>query len=94
VVPPNEVRRPTCGCANKHGPTYRPGPHATWDCVHRYIERHGSCPGFLLNGFKDDSQWDGPNLKRSTKAAWVAYIRAHNLALPLCPGSRAPPFHL
>ena len=94
VVPPNEVRKPTCGCANKHGPSYRPGPHATWDCAHRYIERHGSCPGFLLNGFKDDSQWDGPNLKRSTKAAWVSFIRTHNLALPLCPGSRAPPFHL
>ena len=82
VVPAGEQRKPPCGCANKHGPHYHPGPHATWDCPHRYIARFGFCPGFLPTGFRDASQWNGPNLSRAAKAAWVKLITDKDLPLP------------
>ena len=94
IVPVNTVRKPACGCGNKHGAAYKPGLHATWDCPHRYIAKYGRCPGFLANGFRDPTQWNGNSLTRAAKAAWVTLIQAEDLPLPHGGSSRAPPFHL
>ena len=92
AVPAGDTRSPPCGCASKHGPTYQPGPHATWDCPHRYISRYGSCPGFLMTGMRDPQQWSGDNLTRGAKDAWIKLIETLNLPLPSGPGGRAPDF--
>jgi hypothetical protein len=94
VVPAGQTRRPPCGCKNSHGPNYRPGPHATWDCPHRFIKRFGSCPGFLANGFRDPAMWHGDNLVKAGKQAWVDFIQLHDLPIPHGPDSAAPPFYL
>jgi hypothetical protein len=82
AVPAGECRQPPCGCGAKHGPTYRPGPHATWDCPFRYMQRYGSCPGFLPTGHRDPSQWNGDALTRRAKDEWVKLIVSLNLPLP------------
>ena len=95
-VPISEVRKPQCGCANRYGPAYaayRPGLHATWDCPHRYIEKWGSCPGFLRNGQRDPSKWTGNILTRAAKDEWGAFIAKHSLPLPTGASFRPPPFH-
>ena len=95
-VPSGEVRKPQCGCANRHGPAYaayRPGLHATWDCPIRYIDKWNSCPGFLKNGQRDPTIWAGNNLTRAAKDEWGVFIGKYNLPLPTGPGFRPPPFH-
>ncbi len=53
-------------------PGYEPGPHATWDCPHRYIQRYGYCPGFNPDGTKDQAQWLPDNiLTRAAKDRWL-----------------------
>jgi hypothetical protein len=93
-VPAGEVRSPACGCGAKHGPNYRPGPHATWDCPFRYMARYGSCPGFLANGQRDPSHWHNDSLTRRAKDLWVKMIKDHNLGLPLGPDYRPVNFSL
>ncbi len=70
------------------------GLHATWDCPLRYIERWGSCPGFLNDGSKDQAQWlpGGEVLTRAAKDKRVELIGEHILPLPNEPGMRAPDF--
>ena len=92
AVPAGDSRSPPCGCGSKHGPTYQPGPHATWDCPLRYIARYGSCPGFLMTGMRDPQQWAGDNLTRGAKDAWIKLIQQLDLPLPTGPGGRAPNF--
>ena len=82
VVPAGECRAPPCGCGAKHGPNYRPGPHATWDCPFRYMARYGSCPGFLSNGQRNPNHWHGDALTRRAKDEWVTLITKLNLPLP------------
>ena len=92
-VPANEVRRPACGCLN-HKLSYVPGLHATWDCPLRYIDQCGHCPGFNLDGSRDPAQWQGDNLTRAAKQAWIALIAENKLTVPKARGARAPLFHL
>jgi hypothetical protein len=82
VVPAGECRTPPCGCGAKHGPNYKPGPHATWDCPFRYISRYGSCPGFLSSGQRNPDHWTGDALTRRAKDEWVKLITKLNLPLP------------
>jgi hypothetical protein len=90
-----ETFTPPCGCGSWGTPGYNPGPHATWDCPLRYIQRYGYCPGFLINGFRDPSQWLPDNtLTRAAKDEWVKLIRQHRLPLPREAAARAPQFHL
>ena len=94
-VPAGEVRQPPCGCANHHGPHYRPGLHATWDCPLRYWNKYGRCPGFLSNGMRDPQQWlPGDMLTRAAKDAWLVLIAEKDLPLPSARDARAPPFHI
>ena len=95
IVPEGEVWSPPCSCGNHGGPSYQPGPHATWDCPLRYFQKHGRCPGFLANGARDPSQWlAGNTLTREAKDAWLVLLRQHNWPLPREPKARPPPFHL
>ena len=95
------ARRPTCGCANHHGPDYKQGVHsdATWDCPLRNWAKWGSCPGFLASGHRDATKWVGYVLTRAAKDEWLALIQVKNLPLPgpknpNTRNARAPPFHL
>ena len=94
IVPVGHSRRQHCWCRNSHGPHYIPGPHATWDCPHRFIKRFGSCPGFLANGFRDPTMWHGDNLVKAGKQAWVDFIQQHDLPIPMGSGAAAPPFYM
>ncbi len=76
-VPPGQTRKPACGCLHQFKLRYLPGPHATWDCPLRYISQCGSCPGFNPDGSRDPSQWQGENLSRAAKSAWLALIAEH-----------------
>ncbi len=93
-VPAGEVRSPACGCGAKHGPNYRPGPHATWDCQFSYMARYGSCPGFLANGQRDPGHWHHDSLTRRAKDLWVKLIKDLNLGVPLGPEYRPVNFSL
>jgi hypothetical protein len=93
-VPPGQTRKPACGCLHQFKLRYNPGPHATWDCPLRYISQCGSCPGFNLDGSRDPSQWQGDNLTRATKTAWLVLLAEHKLTVPRCKDARPPPFHL
>jgi hypothetical protein len=93
IVRPGLQARPHCHCENSHGPHYKPGPHATWDCPFRYIARCRRCPGFLDNGLRDPNQWVGDCLTRAAKDDWVALIKEFALPIPHGRGARAPPFH-
>ena len=70
------------------------GPHASWDCPFRYWKVYGTCPGFLRDGSRDPSQWQGDNMARSAKLEWarLRVIRDRDIMLPSCPGASAPPF--
>ena len=97
VVPAGLNWHPVCGCRNSQGPPgYNPGPHATWDCPFRYMQRCGYCPGFNPDGTKDPAQWlpGGDVLTRATKDKWLDLIRQHDLPLPRELGARAPDFHM
>ena len=50
-APEGETFTPPCCCGSWGNPGYHPGPHTTWDCPLRYIQRYGSCPGFHTNAF-------------------------------------------
>jgi hypothetical protein len=56
--------------------------HATWDRPLRYISQCGSCPGFNLDGSRDPSQWQGDNLTRAAKSAWLVLLAEHKLTVP------------
>ncbi len=94
LPPAGAPRKPACNCGSKHGPAYKPGPHCTWECPLRYIQRFGWCPGYLGTGFRDPTKWQGANLTPAAKLEWIALIQRENLALPQGPGYRVPPFHL
>jgi hypothetical protein len=94
AVAPGEQRSPPCSCGSKHGSTYLPGLHATWDCPFRYMARCGSCPGFLASGQRDPAQWNGDSLTTRAKQAWVKLIKDHDLPLPNGPGGKPPNFAL
>ena len=68
------------------------GPHATWDCPQRYYDVFKECPGFNRDGSRDPAQWNGKNLTRAAKDAWVALLQREDLMLPTCDGAAAPPF--
>jgi hypothetical protein len=93
-VPVGQVRRPACGCLNNAKLSFVPGPHASWDCPLRYIDQCGYCPGFNLDGSRDPAQWQGANLTRAAKGAWLALIAEHKLTVAKCKDARPPPFHL
>ena len=93
-VPPGQTRKPACGCHHQLKLRYLPGPHATWDCPLRYIAQCGSCPGFNFDGSRDPSQWQGENLTRAAKNAWLTLIADHKLTVPKCRDARPTPFHL
>ena len=93
-VPAGLSRRPTCSCQSHHGPNYRPGLHATWDCPFRYMQQCGHCPGFRSDGSRDPAQWNGDILTRAAKDAWLALIEKHKLTVPNCKNARVTPFHL
>jgi hypothetical protein len=92
-IPIGQTRRPACGCIH-HKLQYIPGPHASWDCPLRYIDQCGYCLGFNLDGSRDPAQWQGGNLTRAAKAAWLALIAEHKLTVPRCKDAKPPPFHL
>ncbi len=92
AVPPREQRTPPCCCGSKHGSSYLPGLHSTWDCPFRYMARCGSCPGFLPSGQRDPAQWQGEHLSARAKLAWVKLIKDFDLPLPNCIGAKAPNF--
>jgi hypothetical protein len=91
-IPAGEVRRPACSCGRRPGSSYRPGPHATWDCPLRYWQVFGCCPGFLPSGQRDPNQWSGDSLTPEARRAWVDLIRNKNLQVPVCDGAGSPPF--
>ena len=93
-VPRGSAWLPPCGCKN-HGPAdYNPGPHATWDCLLRYIQRYGSCPGFHTNGMRDSAQWLGGNiLTKEAKNSRMVLIKDLDLPLAQNAGAPPPPFH-
>ncbi len=62
VVPDGEVWMPLCHCGNAGALGFGQGPHATWDCPLRYIQKYGRCPCFLLSGQRDASQWLAGNI--------------------------------
>jgi hypothetical protein len=94
AVQAGEVCTPPCSCGAKHGPLYKLGPHATWDCPLRYLARYGSCPGFLSGGMKDPAQWLGDHLTPLAKLAWILLITDLNLPLAHGSGGRAPNFSI
>ena len=62
-------QHPPCGmCTKVQGGA---GPHASWDCPLRYWKVYGTCPGFLRDGSRDPSQWQGDNMARSAKLEWA-----------------------
>jgi hypothetical protein len=91
-VPWGQVLEPQCGCANHHH--HNPGPHAVWDCPHRYLVLFGECPGYLANGLRDPSKWtpDGANLTRAGKDEWISMIEKHRLPLPYAYAGPPPDF--
>jgi hypothetical protein len=56
------------------------------------MARYGSCPGFLPNGQRDPSQWNGDALTRRAKDAWVKLISDLGLPLPTGPEFKPPNF--
>jgi hypothetical protein len=95
IVPAGHHWQPLCGCRNNAAfAGAPPGPHATWDCPLRYIEKCGYCPGFRADGTKDPAQWapGGDVLTRATRDAWLTLIEQHHLPLPRDAGARAPDF--
>ena len=68
------------------------GPHATWDCPQRFHDVFKECPGFNRDGSRDPTQWNGENLTRAAKDAWVALLQREDLMIPSCDGAAAPPF--
>ena len=70
------------------------GQHATWDCPlrSRYYDVYKECPGFNRDGSRDPTQWNGENLTRAAKDAWVALLQREDLMVPSCDGAAAPPF--
>jgi hypothetical protein len=68
-------------------------PHASWDCPLRFWDVYDECPGFNRDGSRDSAQWQGENLTRAAKDAWVRLIRSADLMVPAGDGgARAPPF--
>ncbi len=95
VAPAGAHWMPPCGCAGSISSGPRPSPHATWDCQLRYIAKYGRCPGYLLTGQRDPSQWlAGDILTRAAKDDWMQFIAQHNLKLPREKEAYPPPFHL
>jgi hypothetical protein len=93
TVPDGLAWSPPCGCRNHGTLDYNPGPHATWDCPLRYIQRCGRCPGFRADGSRDPAQWLGGNiLTREAKDDWLKLLKDYNLPLPREPAARPPPF--
>jgi hypothetical protein len=92
-VPAGQTRRPACGCLH-HKLPYVPGPHAMWVCPLHYIDQCGYCPGFNLDGSRNPAQWQGGNLTRAAKQAWLVLIAEHKLTVPKCKDARPPPFHI
>jgi hypothetical protein len=96
IVPAGHHWQPLCGCRNNAAfAGAPPGPHATWDCPLRYIEKCGHCPGFRADGTKDPAQWaaGGDVITRATRDAWLKLIEEYHLPLPRDAGARAPDFH-
>jgi hypothetical protein len=83
VVP--ACRTPPCGCGAKHGPNYKPGPHATWDCPFSYMARYGSCQGSLSSGQRNLYHWHGNALTCHAKDEWVALITSSESTCPCRP---------
>ena len=46
-------------------------PHSSWDCPQRFWDVYDECPGFNRDGSRDPAQWQGENLTRAAKDAWV-----------------------
>ena len=49
-------------------------------------------PGFNRDGSRDPAQWNGENLTRAAKDAWVALLGREDLMIPNCDGAAAPSF--
>ena len=62
-----------------------------WDCPLRYHDVYNQCPGFNRDGSRDPAQWNGENLTRAAKDAWVKLLEREDLMLPSCEGATAPP---
>ena len=67
-------------------------PHSSWDCPQRFWDVYNEFPGFYRDGSRDLAQWQGENLTRAAKDAWVRLIRSADLMVPNGEGARAPPF--
>ena len=50
--------------------------HATLDCPLRFWDVFEECPGFNRDGSRDPVQWQGEDLTRAAKGAWVRLIRS------------------
>jgi hypothetical protein len=71
---------------------FRTEVHAAWDCPLRFWDIFEECPGFNRDGSRDPAQWQGENLTRAAKDAWVLRIRSADIIIPHGNGARAPPF--
>jgi hypothetical protein len=70
-------RSPQCYCRRKYPQPVADsiGPHSTWDCPRRYIERYGRCPGFDAQGLRDPRCWaDADTLTQATVEDWKRFI--------------------
>ena len=71
------ARSPQCYCRRKYPQPVADsiGPHSTWDCPLRYIERYGRCPGFDAQGLRDPRCWaDADTLTQATVEDWKRFI--------------------